>query len=85
MTAFITDGMRNPLDVKVRALEAQVARLEQELHTAHTILDVQGRVAGLPLLDNVGRSIQYAIPPLLSGGDRLRCELSSLHLASTAP
>ena len=38
---------RNPLDAKVRALEAQVARLERELHTAHTILDVQGKVAGL--------------------------------------
>ena len=38
----------NPLDAKVRALEAQVARLEHELHTAaHTILDVQGKVAGL--------------------------------------
>ena len=33
---------RNPLDAKLRALEAQVARLEHELHTAHTILDVQG-------------------------------------------
>ena len=29
------------------ALEAKVARLEHELHTAHTILDVQGKVAGL--------------------------------------
>ena len=29
------------------ALEAKVARLEKELHTAHTILDVQGKVAGL--------------------------------------
>ena len=38
---------RNPLDAKVRALEAQVARLARELHTAHTILDVQGKVAGL--------------------------------------
>ena len=38
---------RNPLDAKVRALEAKVARLEHELHTAHTILDVQGKVAGL--------------------------------------
>ena len=38
---------RNPLDAKVRALEAQVARLEHELHTAHTILDVQEKVAGL--------------------------------------
>ena len=35
-------GERNPLDAKVRALEAKVARLEHELHTAHTILDVQG-------------------------------------------
>ena len=38
---------RNPLDAKVRALQAQVARLQHELHTAHTILDVQGKVAGL--------------------------------------
>jgi transposase-like protein len=38
---------RNPLDAKIRALEAKVARLEKELHTAHTILDVQGKVAGL--------------------------------------
>jgi transposase-like protein len=38
---------RNPLDAKVRELEAEVARLEKELHTAHTILDVQGKVAGL--------------------------------------
>ncbi len=37
----------NPLDAKVRALEAKVARLEKELQTAHTILDVQGKVAGL--------------------------------------
>ena len=37
----------NPLDAKVRMLEAKVARLEHELHTAHTILDVQGKVAGL--------------------------------------
>jgi len=38
---------RNPLAAKVRALEAKVVRLEKELHTAHTILDVQGKVAGL--------------------------------------
>ena len=37
---------RNPLDAKVRELEAQVARLQHELHTAHTILDVQGKVPG---------------------------------------
>lgn len=37
----------NPLSPKVRQLEAQVARLEKELATAHTILDVQGKVAGL--------------------------------------
>jgi transposase-like protein len=40
-------AQRNPLDGKVRALEAKVARLEKELSTAHTILDVQGKVAGL--------------------------------------
>ena len=38
---------RNPLDSKVRELEAKVARLEKELQQAHTILDVQGKVAGL--------------------------------------
>ncbi len=37
----------NPLSAKVRELEAQVARLEKDLHTAHTILDVQKKVAGL--------------------------------------
>ena len=37
----------NPLSAKVRALEAKVAWLEKELATAHTILDVQGKVAGL--------------------------------------
>ena len=37
----------NPLEPQVRELEAKVARLEKELHKAHTILDVQGKVAGL--------------------------------------
>ena len=37
----------NPLSAKVRALEAKVARLENELATAHTILEVQGKIAGL--------------------------------------
>ena len=37
----------NPLEPQVRELEAKVARLEKDLHTAHTILDVQGKVAGL--------------------------------------
>jgi transposase-like protein len=37
----------NPLEPRVRELEAQVARLEKDLHTAHTILDVQKKVAGL--------------------------------------
>ncbi len=37
----------NPLEPKVRELEAKVARLEKDLHTAHTILDVQEKVAGL--------------------------------------
>ena len=38
---------RNPLSPKVLELEAKVARLEKELHTAHTILDIQEKVAGL--------------------------------------
>ena len=37
----------NSLEPKVRELEAKVARLEKDLHTAHTILDVQKKVAGL--------------------------------------
>ncbi len=38
---------RNPLEAQIRQLEAKVVRLEQELHQAHTILDVQEKVAGL--------------------------------------
>jgi transposase-like protein len=38
---------RNPLEPKVRQLEAKIARLEGELEKAHTILDVQEKVAGL--------------------------------------
>ena len=38
---------RNPLEPKVRQLEAKVTRLEAELEKAHTILEVQGKVAGL--------------------------------------
>ena len=38
---------RNPLEPKVRELESKVARLEKELHKAHTILNVQEKVAGL--------------------------------------
>lgn len=38
---------RDPRDAKLRELEAQVARLEKELHKAHTIVDVQKKVAGL--------------------------------------
>jgi len=37
----------NPQDAKVRALEAQVAKLENELKKAHTILDVQEKISGL--------------------------------------
>ena len=40
-------AMRNRLDTKVRELEAKVVRLEKDLHTAHTILEIQGKVAGL--------------------------------------
>ena len=31
----------------MRELEAKVVRLEKDLHTAHTILEIQGKVAGL--------------------------------------
>ena len=37
----------NSLAPKVRELESKVARLEKQLHKAHTILEVQGKVAGL--------------------------------------
>ncbi len=37
----------NPLKGKVRKLERENARLEKELHKAHLIIDVQGKVAGL--------------------------------------
>ncbi len=40
-------AQRNPLAEKVRRLERQNARLENELRKAHLILDVQGKVAGL--------------------------------------
>jgi transposase-like protein len=45
----------NPLEPKVRELESKVARLEKELHKAHTILDVQEEVAGL-LGDSTSRA-----------------------------
>ena len=38
---------RNPLEPKVQQLEAENAHLKAELHKAHTILDVQEKVAGL--------------------------------------
>ena len=38
---------RNPLEPKVRELEAKVTRLERELDQARTIVDVQEKVAGL--------------------------------------
>ncbi len=38
---------RNPLEGKLRKLERENARLEKELHKAHLIIDVQGKVAGL--------------------------------------
>ena len=38
---------RNLLEGKVRKLERKNTRLENELHKAHLIIDVQGKVAGL--------------------------------------
>ena len=38
---------RHPLEDKVRKLEREKVRLERELHKAHLIIDVQGKVAGL--------------------------------------
>mgnify|MGYP006242071093 CR=1 FL=1 len=44
---ILEEAGRDPRDAKLRALEAKVAHLEKELHTAHTILEVQGKLAGL--------------------------------------
>ena len=68
-------GERNPLDAKVRALEAQVARLEHELHTAHTILDVQGKVAGLGIEPRTERAFQ----PLAAHGVAPACQHWACH------
>ena len=38
---------RDPLEEKGRKLEREKARLESELHKAHLIIDVQGKVVGL--------------------------------------
>ncbi len=38
---------RNPLEARLFKLEREKARLEKELHKAHLIIDVQGKVAGL--------------------------------------
>ena len=38
---------RNPLQKRVDELEAEVVRLHKQLATAETILEVQGKVAGL--------------------------------------
>ena len=38
---------RNPLEGKLDKLAREVVRLEKELHKAHLIIDVQGKVAGL--------------------------------------
>ena len=38
---------RNPLEEKVRKLERENTRLEKELHKAHLIIDVQGKVGEL--------------------------------------
>ena len=58
---------RNPLSAKVHELEAKVARLEKELHTAHTILDVQGKVAGLlGFQPRTREGLLMAVQPLAS-------------------
>ena len=36
---------RNPIGAKVRELKAKTARLEKDLRTAHTTLEIQGKVA----------------------------------------
>lgn len=40
-------GPSNPLEPKLRKLERENRRLEDELRKAHVIIDVQGKVAGL--------------------------------------
>ena len=63
---------RHPLDAKVRALEAQVARLEHELHTAHTILAVQGNAPRPPRPSWCERNSEARVDYRLAGGSGRR-------------
>ena len=67
-----TPAERHPLDAKVRALEAQVARLEHELHTAHTILDVQGNAPRPPRPSWCERNSEARVDYRLAGGSGRR-------------
>ena len=63
---------RNPLSAKVHELEAKVARLEKELHTAHTILDVQGNAPRPPRPSCTGRNSSAGVDFRTAvGSDRL--------------
>ena len=78
---------RNPLDAKVRALEAQVARLEHELHTAHTILDVQGKscwAAGIE--PRTRNALLMAVQPLAAQvGVAPACQALGVSRATSLP
>ena len=63
-------GERHPLDAKVRALEAKVARLEHELDTAHTILDVQGNAPRPPRPSCSERNSEARVDYRPAGGER---------------
>ena len=61
----------NPLSPKVRQLEAKVARLEKELATAHTILEVQGNVPRPPRPSCNERNSRAVVDlPTAEGSDR---------------
>ena len=57
---------RNPLSAKVHELEAKVARLEKDLHTAHTILDVQGKARAAGIQPRTREGLLMAAQPLAS-------------------
>ena len=62
----------NPLSGKVRQLEAKVTRLEKELATAHTIIDVQGNAPRPPRPSWCERNSEARVDYRLAGGSGRR-------------
>ena len=62
----------NPLSPKIRQLEAKVTRLEKELATAHTIIDVQGNAPRPPRPSWCERNSEARVDYRLAGGSGRR-------------